>query len=101
MTDHSTVSEGTKQPQRMVVLMCDGLGSTHHAESAMPTLKAWADGGISVNVKAVLPTVTNANNASICCGTWPSVHGVVGNSFLDDVTGQEEYLERFVPRLAR
>ncbi|WP_425283342.1 alkaline phosphatase family protein, partial [Methyloceanibacter marginalis] len=59
----------------------------------MPTLKGWAEGGVFAEVEAVLPTVTNANNASICCGSWPKDHGVVGNSFLDEDTGQEEYLE--------
>jgi phosphonoacetate hydrolase len=93
MTDHSTVTEGSPQPQRVVVLMCDGLGLDYYRESSMPTLKAWADQGVFAQVQAVLPTVTNANNASICCGSWPSTHGVVGNSFLDEDTGQEEYLE--------
>jgi len=73
--------------------MCDGLGLDYFGESEMPTLKAWAKDGVFAEVQAVLPTVTNANNASICCGSWPSVHGVVGNSFLDEDTGQEEYLE--------
>jgi phosphonoacetate hydrolase len=93
MTDHSTVSQGTPQPQRVVVLMCDGLGLDYYGQSSMPTLKGWAEGGVFAEVEAVLPTVTNANNASICCGSWPKDHGVVGNSFLDEDTGQEEYLE--------
>jgi phosphonoacetate hydrolase len=79
--------------QRIVVLMCDGLGTDYYTESPMPNLKRWADMGVHAPVKAVMPTVTNSNNASICCGTWPSVHGVIGNSFLDETTGQEEYME--------
>jgi phosphonoacetate hydrolase len=59
----------------------------------MPTLKAWAANGIFARVQAVMPTVTNCNNASICCGAWPSVHGVTGNSYFDPETGTEEYME--------
>ena len=93
MTDHRPVSQGIRKSQRVVVFMCDGLGLDYYQHSPMPTLKAWAEGGIFAAVEAVLPTVTNANNASICCGAWPSVHGVIGNSYLDEQTGEEEYLE--------
>ncbi len=60
----------------------------------MPTLKRWAESGVFAAVRGVMPSVTNANNASICCGAWPSEHGVVGNSFLDPASGREDYLER-------
>jgi phosphonoacetate hydrolase len=93
MTNHSTVSQGLRRPQRTVVVMFDGLGLDYYRESSLPTLKSWAEKGVFAEVEAVLPTVTNANNASICCGAWPSAHGVVGNSYLDEHTGQEEYLE--------
>jgi phosphonoacetate hydrolase len=73
--------------------MCDGLGTDYYAASPMPTLKRWAESGVGARVKAVMPTVTNANNTSICCGAWPSEHGVIGNSFFDQSTGAEEYME--------
>lgn len=79
--------------QRIVVVMCDGLGADYYEQSPMPTLKAWAKSGIFAAARGVMPSVTNANNASICCGTWPAVHGVVGNSYLDAASGREEYLE--------
>lgn len=84
---------GHEYRQRIVVVMCDGLGIDYYRASPMPTLKSWAEGGVFAEVEAVLPTVTNANNASICCGAWPSAHGVVGNSYLDALSGEEEYLE--------
>ena len=40
-----------------------------------------------------MPSVTNANNASICCGVLPEQHGITGNSFFDERTGREEYME--------
>ena len=79
--------------QRTVVVMFDGLGLDYYRQSPLPTLKSWAKGGLFAEVEAVLPTVTNANNASICCGAWPNVHGIIGNSYLDERTGEEEYLE--------
>jgi phosphonoacetate hydrolase len=79
--------------QRLVIVMFDGLGPDYLEKSSMPALKRWARTGLFAQVKAVMPTVTNANNASICCGAFPDRHGVIGNSFLDRATGAEEYLE--------
>ena len=39
------------------------------------------------------PSVTNTNNASICCGVWPEQHGITGNSYFDERTGHESYME--------
>jgi phosphonoacetate hydrolase len=83
--------------QRTIIVMCDGLGLEYYDRSSMPTLKAWAAKGIFARAQAVMPTVTNCNNASICCGAWPSVHGVIGNSYFDQENGTEEYMED--PRL--
>lgn len=80
-------------PQRSIIVMCDGFGVDYYDRSSMPTLKAWAASGIFARVQAIMPTVTNCNNASICCGAWPSVHGVTGNSYFDAETGTEEYME--------
>src|SRR5579875_1900095 len=87
------MSGSSRRRQRTVVVMCDGLGADYYAASPMPTLKGWARGGVYAPVAGVMPSVTNANNASICCSAWPEEHGVVGNSFLDPASGTEEYLE--------
>ena len=79
--------------QRTVIVMCDGLGTEYYDQSPMPRLKAWAAAGVHVRAQGVMPTVTNCNNASICCGVWPSGHGVIGNSWFDEATGREEYME--------
>ena len=83
----------TPTPQRVVLLMCDGLGLDYLAASSMPTLARWKEGGIYKPVRAVMPSVTNANNASICCGAWPSTHGITGNTYWDQRAGREEYME--------
>jgi phosphonoacetate hydrolase len=84
---------GRLDPPRVVVVMCDGLGLDYVAASDMPTLKRWKGDGTYAPVKAVMPTVTNANNASICCGAFPEVHGITGNSYFDAESGREEYME--------
>src|ERR1700681_1622408 len=87
------IARAAETPQRAIIIMCDGFRLDYYDQSPMPTLKAWAAKGIFVRAKAVMPTVTNTNNASICCGSWPSEHGVIGNSYLDQETGTEEYME--------
>jgi hypothetical protein len=53
-------------------------------DSASPGLPARSD---------TTSSVTSTNNASICCGVWPDRHGITGNSYLDERTGREEYME--------
>src|ERR1700761_899868 len=73
--------------------MFDGFGPDYFETSPMPTLKKWASQGVFVAAKGVMPSVTNCNNASICCGAWPSQHGIIGNSYFNQATGQEDYME--------
>ena len=41
----------------------------------------------------MMPSVTNVNNASICCGVWPETHGIIANSYFDEKSGEELYVE--------
>jgi phosphonoacetate hydrolase len=82
-----------RRPQRIVVLMVDGFGVEYLDQSPMPTLARWRQAGIFRRVQDTMPSVTNTNNASICCGEWPDRHGITGNSYLDERTGREEYME--------
>jgi phosphonoacetate hydrolase len=82
-----------KRPQRVIVLMIDGLGGDYLAASDMPVLKQWQRKGHSSMVSGVMPSVTNANNTSICCGAWPEEHGITANFYLEETTGREEYME--------
>jgi phosphonoacetate hydrolase len=79
--------------QRVVVIMFDGFGPGYLAESKMPVFEQWKRDGIYKQVTGVMPSVTNANNASICCGTYPETHGIVGNTYFDEKRGVEEYME--------
>jgi phosphonoacetate hydrolase len=79
--------------QRTVVVMFDGFGLDYLAQSDMPTLRRWQREGLYKEVKGIMPSVTNANNSSICCGVFPNEHGITGNSYFDLSTGHEEYME--------
>jgi phosphonoacetate hydrolase len=82
-----------KAKQRVVIAMLDGLGTDYVAQSEMPVFKGMMAKGFSKTVRAGMPTVTNVNNASICCGAWPEEHGITGNSFFDEASGRAEYME--------
>jgi phosphonoacetate hydrolase len=82
-----------RKPQRIVVLMMDGFGMEYLDRSPMPTLAQWRRTGLFRHVQDVMPSVTNTNTTSICCGVWPDRHGITGNSYLDERTGREEYME--------
>src|SRR4030081_1732604 len=79
--------------QRTVVIMFDGFGVDYLAESKMPVLGQWKRDGLYKPVKGLMPSVTNINNASICCGVWPEKHGITGNTYFDEQRGVEDYTE--------
>src|SRR5580700_5697359 len=82
-----------RAPQRVVVVMCDGFGIEYFEQSPMAELARWRKAGFFRRVQDTMPSVTNTNNASICCGVWPDQHGITGNSYYDERTGREEYME--------
>jgi phosphonoacetate hydrolase len=86
-------SASHSRSQRIVVVMFDGFGLDYLAQSDMPTLRRWQRDGLYKQVKGMMPSVTNANNSSICCGVFPKEHGITGNSYFDPGTGHEEYME--------
>jgi len=79
--------------QRTVVIMFDGFGLDYLLASKMPVLEQWKSNGLFKPVKGLMPSVTNINNASICCGVWPETHGITGNTYFDEQRGVEEYTE--------
>jgi len=79
--------------QRTVVVMFDGFGPAYFAESKMPVFEQWKRSGIYKQVTGMMPSVTNINNASICCGVYPETHGITGNTYFDEARGVEDYTE--------
>ena len=81
------------EKQRVVIGMIDGFGMDYYDHNALPVLKSMARDGLFSRASAVYPTVTNTNNVSICCGAWPSEHGITGNSYFDEKSGTADYME--------
>jgi phosphonoacetate hydrolase len=86
--------------QRVIVAMIDGLDPAYVSPQTMPVFAQLARDGTSCQVSAVMPTVTNVNNAGISCAAWPEEHGVTGNYYYDRDHGEQGYMEesRFLLR---
>jgi phosphonoacetate hydrolase len=78
--------------KRQIVICLDGCGPDYLALADTPELDALARGGLYREVQAVVPTVTNVNNASIVTSSYPEAHGITSN-FYRDRTGREQYIE--------
>jgi len=59
----------------------------------MPNVEKITKFYTSTTCNAVVPTVTNVNNASILTGKYPSKHGITGNYYLDRDSGLETYMD--------
>jgi phosphonoacetate hydrolase len=79
--------------QRAVVAMIDGLDPAYVTAETMPVLGQLGREGTSRVVQAVMPTVTNVNNAGISCAAWPAEHGITGNYYFDRDSGEQGYME--------
>ncbi len=79
--------------KKTIIMMLDGFGIEYFRASDMPALKKMAQDGFFREGKAVFPTLTNANNISIVCGSFPQTHGVTTNCYLDPATGKPAFLE--------
>ena len=79
--------------QRIVIGMIDGFGLDYMDAQPMPSLQSMEALGAKHDVKAIMPTVTNVNNVSISCGVLPSEHGLTGNSYFNEGTGEADYME--------
>src|SRR5258708_6558632 len=79
--------------QRTVVIIFDGFGVDYLTHRKMPVLEQWKRDGLYRPVKGLMPSVTNINHASICCGVWPETHGITGNTYFDEQRGVEDYTE--------
>jgi phosphonoacetate hydrolase len=77
----------------MVIGMIDGFGTDYFAAQPMPNLAHMAASGLHREVSAIMPTVTNVNNVSISCSALPREHGLTGNSYYNESTGEADYME--------
>ena len=67
---------------KVMVLVIDGCAPEYITPEFAPNVHRLArQYGFAKTVKAVVPTVTNVNHASILSGQFPSVTGMVGNYY--------------------
>jgi phosphonoacetate hydrolase len=84
-----------RPPNRPVVAVCIDGSEPAYIEQAiaagvMPWTQRVVEGaGVDLRADCVVPSFTNPNNLSIVTGAPPSVHGISGNYFLDQESGQE------------
>jgi phosphonoacetate hydrolase len=76
-----------------IIICLDGCGPEYLARSDTPNLDAIARSGFCTVGEAIVPTVTNVNNTTIVTASFPEVHGITSNYFLDPQSGQEVYME--------
>jgi len=76
-----------------VIVCLDGVSWNYVKESKTPFLDKMGREGVTSTCKAMVPTVTNVNNASIITGTFPEEHGISTNSYYDPATGIEVYMD--------
>jgi len=79
--------------QRIVIGMIDGFGTDYFGAQTLPAIDHMSKAGVYHDVQAIMPTVTNVNNVSISCGVLPSEHGLTGNSYFNEGTGEADYME--------
>lgn len=73
-------SRAAEDPAVLVIIL-DGLRPDYVTPEIMPTLHALAEQGVfAENHHAAIPTVTRVNSPSLSTGTYPSTHGLMGNS---------------------
>ena len=75
----------------VAVICVDGGDPTYFADGfargLLPNIRKLMASGFHGTAKSALPSFTNPNNVSIATGCPPSVHGISGNYFIDEKTG--------------
>lgn len=79
--------------KKIAVFMIDGFDMEYYYGTDLPVMKKMAKEGFFKHGSAIFPSLTNANNVSIACGSWPESHGVTTNNFYDQELDKAVYLE--------
>jgi phosphonoacetate hydrolase len=79
--------------EKTLLILIDGFGPEYLHLSDMPNLRQLSAAGFYCEGKAVLPSVTNINNASVVTAAFPEVHGIVANFCFDAATGEHVPME--------
>lgn len=77
----SAAACGDAPQSRHLLIVVDGLRPDYVSRERTPNLQAFGERGVVfTNHHSVYPTVTRVNASSISTGTYPSGHGLMGNS---------------------
>ncbi|MYC29694.1 MAG: hypothetical protein F4X65_06345 [Chloroflexi bacterium] len=76
-----------------ILMMVDGLDPEYLRACPTPTLQELATLGFMTEGTAMVPTVTNVNNASLLTAQYPSIHGITSNYWLDRDRKTESYMD--------
>ena len=77
--------------QRVLIVAFDALRPDMVTPELMPNLTRFAGEGVRfANNRSTYPTETRVNQTTLVTGTSPSVHGIVGNQFLDLVASPDK-----------
>lgn len=77
----------------IVLVVLDGISWEYIKAANTPFLDGLMRGGSAETCMAMVPTVTNVNNASIITGAFPEEHGISSNSYYDPETGLEVFMD--------
>jgi phosphonoacetate hydrolase len=80
-------------PDKVIIFMIDGFDIGYYHASDMPVMRRMAREGFFKAGSCIFPSLTNANNISIACASWPDVHGVTTNCYYDHERNQAVFLE--------
>ena len=80
--------------RRKVLIICIDAGSYDYlSASEIPNISKLAESGFLQHGHSVIPSVTNVNNVSIATGTFPDIHGITTNYYVDRRTRKGEFIE--------
>ena len=83
----------SKNTTPLVVVCLDGVSWDYIEAADTPFLDGMGREGVAATCMAMVPTVTNVNNASIITGAFPEEHGISTNWYYDPATGVEVYMD--------
>ena len=76
-----------------IIVLIDGFDPEYLDACPAPNLSDMARRGFRVDGHGMTPSVTNVNNVSLVTGSYPELHGITSNYWLDRQRGEEFYME--------
>jgi len=79
--------------KKRIIICLDGCSPEYLDQSEIPNMNRLAREGFRVTGRAVMPSVTNVNNVTIVTASYPEIHGITSNYYLDPASGEAYYME--------